>query len=95
MNTHVYIYYKVYKLNTPELCSQAQLMIRSMRSACDKSMLRKRSGSSEHDTYMEVYEGVSQEFKSLYAANLAREDCSALRQLERHEEWFEDVPDCL
>jgi Domain of unknown function (DUF4936) len=95
MPSHLYTYYKVYKPKELELRAQAQYLIGSMQAHCARALLRKRTGDEQYDTWMEVYEGVHADFITHYQAALASDSCRLLHQLERHEEWFDDVPDSV
>ncbi len=89
--SHLYSYYHVYKLVEHDIRSQVHFLMESMRADCARIALRKRTGHAEYDTWMEVYEGTSEHFHKHYAERLAQPECAVLRQLQRHEEWFEDI----
>ncbi len=93
MGQHLYVYYKVYKPLPEEIYSQSKWLVSSMHAHCDQSALRRRVENEAYETWMQVYEGVKDNFRTCYAQCLAMPECSAFRRIERHEEWFEDVPD--
>jgi Domain of unknown function (DUF4936) len=89
---HLYIYYHVYKLVEHDIRSSVKFLMGSMLADCERVALRKRTAHADYDTWMEVYEGTSEHFRKHFAERLAQPECALLRQLERHEEWFEDMP---
>jgi Domain of unknown function (DUF4936) len=92
---HLYIYYHVYKLVEHDIRSPVKFLMESMRADCERIALRKRSAHADYDTWMEVYEGIdeslNEHFRKHFAERLAQPECAVLRQLQRHEEWFEDL----
>lgn len=93
MSRHLYVYYKVYELALHDVAPQSRWLVHQLAPYCARAVLRKRIDSQQdYDTWMEVYEGVSDEFPAQYDALLAQSECHVLRQLERHEEWFDDLP---
>jgi Domain of unknown function (DUF4936) len=88
---HLYIYYHVYKRVEYDIRSPVKFLMESMRADCQRIALRKRSAHADYDTWMEVYENTSEHFRKHLAERLAQPECALLRQLQRHEEWFEDL----
>jgi Domain of unknown function (DUF4936) len=94
MSSHLYTYYKLYTPVSPELYGLIKEFMGSMQVNCTQVRLRRRVQSGAQDTWMEVYEGVHEDFLEHYHAALNSEHFKPLFQLTRHEEWFDDVPSC-
>jgi Domain of unknown function (DUF4936) len=88
---HLYIYYHVYRMVERDMRPQVKFLMESMRADCQRIALRKRAAHADYDTWMEIYENTNEHFRQHLAERLAQPECALLRQLQRHEEWFEDL----